>query len=112
MTVVFSKVRAITPHTLRSLYMTDSCCMILLPAILALWYTWVHICTLSCCNETTDVKPSVNDFLSVGSVLHIPNVDPYDGYVGFGGYLDNAWFRGEDNVVEQVVVLQNIFDIV
>ena len=50
---------------------------------------------------------SVNDFLSVGSVLHVPNVDPYDGYVRFGGYLDNVWFRGKDNIIEQVVVLQS-----
>ena len=103
--MVFGKVRAITPHTLRSLYMTDSCCMIPLPAILALQYTWVHICTLNCCDKTTDVEPLVNDFLSIGSILCIPNVNPYDGHVGFGGYLDDMRFRGKNNVVEQVVAL-------
>jgi len=77
--------RTIIPHTLRSLYI---------------------------CDETTDVEPSVNDFLSVGSILHVPNVNPYDGHVRFGGYLNDAWFRGKDNVVEQVVVLQKIFDVV
>jgi len=110
--MVFGKVRAITPHTLRSLYTTDSCHMTPLPAVLVLWYAWVYICTLNCCDETTNVEPSVNDFLSIGSVLRVPNVNLYDGYVGFGGYLDDVWFRGEDNVVKQVVVLQNIFDVV
>ena len=86
--------------------------MIPLPAILALWYAWVHIYTLNCCDETTNVEPLVNTFLSIGSVLHVPNVNLYDGHVGFGGYLDDAWFRGEDNVIEQVVVLQNIFNII
>ena len=64
-----------------------------LPAILVLQYAWIHICTPNCCDETT-------------------NVDPYDGHVGFGGYLDDAWFRGKDNIIEQVVVLQNIFNII
>jgi len=91
--IVFSKVRAITPHTLRSLYITDSHHMTSLPAILVLQYAWIHICTPNCCDETT-------------------NVDPYDGHVGFGGYLDDAWFRDKDNIIEQVVVLQNIFNII
>ena len=103
--MVFGKVRAITPHTLKSLYTTDSCHMTPLPAVLALWYAWVHICTLNCCDETTNVEPSVNDFLSIGSVLCVPNVNLYDGHVGFEGYLNDVWFRGEDNVIEQVVVL-------
>jgi len=54
----------------------------------------------------------VDDFLNIGSILHVPNVDPYDGHVGFGGYLDDAWFRGKNNIVEQVVILQNIFNII
>ena len=110
--MVFGKVKAITSHTLRSLYMTDSSYITPLPIILALWYAWVHIYTLNCCNETTNIEPSVNDFLSVGSILHVPNVDPYDSHVRFRGYLDNTWFRDKNNVIEQVVVLQNIFDII
>ena len=110
--VMFGKVRAIMPHTLRFLYMTDSCYMTPLPAILVLWYTWVHICTLNYYNETTGVEPLVNDFLSIGSILCVPNVNTYDSHVGFGGYLDDVWFRGKDNVIEQVIILQNIFDII
>ena len=110
--MVFGKMRAITPHTLRSLYTTDSYCMTPLLAILALWYAWVHIYTPNYCNETTNVEPLVNDFLSVGSVLRVPNVNPYDSHVRFGGYLDDIWFRDKDNIIEQVVVLQNIFDII
>ena len=103
--MVFGKIRAITPHTLRSLYMTDSCCMTPLPAVLALQYAWVHICIPNCCDKTTDVEPLVNNFLSIGSILCISNVNPYDGHVGFGEYLDDVRFRGKNNVVEQVVVL-------
>ena len=100
------------PHTLRFLYTTDSCYMTPLPAILVLWYTQVHICTLNYYNETTGVEPLVNDFLSIGSILCVPNVNTYDSHVRFGGYLDDAWFRGKDNVIEQVIILQNIFDII
>ena len=112
MIIVFGKMRAIIPYTLRSLYMTDSCHMTPLPTILALQYAWVHIYTPNCCNETTNVKPLVNDFLSIGSILYILNVNSYNSHVRFGGYLNDMWFRDKDNVIKQVVVLQNIFNII
>jgi len=56
-------------------------------AVLVLQYTWVHICIPNYC---ANIEPSVNDFLSIGSILHVPNINPYDGHIRFGGYLDDA----------------------
>jgi len=62
---MFRKVRAITPHILSPLDMANTCCMAPLPTILALWYSWVHICTMNCCDVSTNVEPIIDDFLGI-----------------------------------------------
>jgi len=44
--------------------------------------------------------------------LDVPNVDLYNGYVGLGRHLDNTRFESKNNIVEQVVVLEDIFNFV
>jgi len=57
--------RAITPYTLSPLNMANTCCIAPLLTILALWYSWVHVCTMNCCNVATYVKPIIDDFLGI-----------------------------------------------
>lgn len=82
------------------------------PTVFTLWYSRVHICTMNHGNEATNIKSPVDETLSFGSALSIPDIDPDDRYVQFEGYLDDSWFRGQDNVVENVVALQNFFYII
>jgi len=110
--MVFSEMGTITFHTFSSLNMTYSCHMPPLPTVLTLQYTWIHICIPNCYNVATNVESLVNDFLSIRSVLSIPNVYPNDGHVGLGRYLDDTRFWCEDNVVEQVIIFQDIFDFI
>ena len=99
-TIVFSEIETITFHTFSFLNMTYSCHMSPLPTVLILWYAWIHIYISNCCDVATNIESSVNDFLSIWSVLSIPNVYPNDGHVGLGRYLDDMRFWCKDNVVE------------
>jgi len=63
--MMFSKMRAVTFYTLSPLNMTYSYHVTPLLAVLALWYFWVHVCTTNYCNVTTDIEPTVNNFLGV-----------------------------------------------
>jgi len=44
--------------------------------------------------------------------LGVPNVDSYNGHVGFGRHLDNTRLGSEDDIVEQVIVLEDVFNFV
>jgi len=92
--------KAIILYTLSPLNMTYSCHVTPLLAVLALWYSWIHVCTMNCYNVTTDIELMVNNFLGIWSILGIPNVDPYDGHVRLGRYLDYMWFGSEDYIIE------------
>jgi len=44
--------------------------------------------------------------------LDIPDVDPDDRHVGFWRDLDDVRFRCENDVVEQMVGLENVFNFI
>jgi len=44
--------------------------------------------------------------------LDIPDIDSYNSHVGLGRYFDNAWFRCKDYVIENVVILEDAFNII
>jgi len=45
--------------------MANICHMAPLPTILALWYSWIHVCTTNCCDVATDVELMIDDFLGI-----------------------------------------------
>ena len=110
--MMFSKMRTIISHTLKLLYMTHSYCMSPLPTVLALWNIWVHVCSTNCCNKAFNIEPLIYDFFSIWPTLGVPYINLDDGYVGFWGYLNDLWFRCENNIIEQVIVLEYVFDII
>jgi len=63
--MMFRKVRTITPHILGPLNTANTCHMAPLPTILALRYSWVHICAMNCCNVATNVELMIDDFLGI-----------------------------------------------
>ena len=67
---------------------------------------------MNCCNKTSDVELSVYDFFGIWTVLDVPYVNPDDGHVGFWRYLNDLRFVCKNNVIEQVIVLKDIFDVV
>jgi len=44
--------------------------------------------------------------------LGVPNVNPNNGHVGLGRHLDDMRLGSEDDIVEQVVVLEDIFNFI
>jgi len=44
--------------------------------------------------------------------LGVPNVNLYTGHVGLGRYLDDMRLGSKDDIVEQIVVLENVFNFV
>ena len=74
-------VETIALNTLRILNLAHTSCMFPFPAAFTLWCSGVHVHFIYCGNEASYVEMPVNDCLSFGAVLHIPNVDPYNGHV-------------------------------
>ena len=90
--MMFSYMRAIAFYTFGSLDMAYPCQMTPLPTILALRDTRIHVGTSHCCNDTSYIETSVNNFLSIVTVSSIPYVNPDNSHVQFRKDLDNAWF--------------------
>ena len=78
--------------------------MTLLPAVLALWDSWVHVCTPDGSNVVADIKAPVDEHFSLLTTLYIPYIDSDYCHVGFWGDLDYSWFRRKCDVVKNVVL--------
>jgi len=44
--------------------------------------------------------------------LGVPDIDPYNGHIGFRRHFDDTRFQGENDVVEDMIVLENIFNFI
>ena len=75
------------------------------PTVFTLWYSKVHVSTTNCGNETSNIEPPIDKVLCFHTALNVPDVDPYDGHIRFGRYFDYSWFRSQDDIIEDVVVL-------
>ena len=51
------------------------------PAILALWDSWVHVCSLYHSNKASHIEVSVDDHFCIGTILCVPYVNPYYGHI-------------------------------
>ena len=60
--------------------------------ILALRDTRIHVGASHHHDDTSYIETSVNNFLSIVTVLGIPFVNPDNSHVRFRIDLDNAWF--------------------
>jgi len=81
-----------------------------LPAILALGNSWIHIRTSNCGDVIAHIEAPVNKF-SIFSTLNIPDVDPNDGHIRLRRDFNNSQFRCEEDVVENMILLEDGFDI-
>ena len=110
LTMMFSYMRAIAFYTFGSLDIAYPCWMTPLPTILALRNTRIHVGALHCCDDTSYIETSVNNFLSVVTVLGILYVNPDNSHVRFRGD-HNMRFWCEDNIIKNMIVLEDAFNI-
>ena len=82
-----------------------------LPAVLALGNSRVHVCASNSRDVVAYVKTSIYEHFSIFTTLDIPYVDPDYGHVRFGRDFDNSWFGRKRNIVENVILFENGFNI-
>jgi len=75
-------------------------CMAPFLAIVALWNTWIHGGTSNSSYVLPKVEGSVDEGFSFGTVLRVPDVNPYDRHVRVFGSTDNAEVRQENDFIE------------
>ena len=73
--------RAVTLHTFSLLDAVHSSHVIPLPTILTLRNTWVYVGPVYHGDITSNIEMSVDNFLGIGSILHVPDVNLYDSHV-------------------------------
>ena len=112
MTMMFRKVRPIAPHILSFLNMTNTCYIASLSTILALWHSRVHVYTPDHYNVSSYIKLMIDYGLCILTHLDVPNVDLYNSHIWLGRHLDNTRLWSEYNIVENVIVLENIFNFI
>ena len=103
-------VKSIAFNAFSPLDMTYSGHVTPFPAILTLWDFWVHICSLY--HKASYIEASVNDCFCIGTILHIPYVNPYYGHVWFWWNLYDSWFECKNNTIENVIILENFLYLV
>ena len=111
MMIVNCLIKTIALDTFETLNTTNSYSMSPFPVVFTLQNTWVYICTMYHSNETSHIEVSVDDRFGFGTILSVPNINPNNGHIWFQRNFDNSWPRGENNVVEDMVVFENFLDV-
>jgi len=81
------------------------------PAVFTLGDSRIHVRSSDYSDIVAHVEASVNEELSILPALHVPNVNPNYGHIGFWRDFDNPWFGCEGYVVENVILLENSFNV-
>ena len=79
-------------------------------AIFALRDIWVHVCTINCSNMSSYVKTSINETFSFRATLIILYINIDNSYIKLGGYFNNLRSRSENNIVEDMCRLNDLFN--
>ena len=58
----------------------------------------------------SNIKALIDEIFGFGTILNVPNVEPYDSYIWFRRDFDNFWPRCDNNIVENVTILDYYFD--
>ena len=90
--VMFGVMRSIAFDTSGHMWLATECWVALFPTVLTLWNSGVHICTIDSSDVTTNIELSVDDCLSFGSILWIPDIDPNNSHIRFGRCFDYTRF--------------------
>ena len=81
------------------------------PAVFILWDSRVCVSHPNSHNKSSDVEALIDEFFGFYTALSIPDVDLYNCHIQFGRYFNYSWLGCESDVVENLVLLDNSFDI-
>jgi len=82
-----------------------------LPAIFALRDSQIHIRSSNHGDVIAHIKAPVNKKFSVLTTSNIPDINPNDGHIRLRRDFNNSQFRRKGDVVENMVLLEDGFDI-
>jgi len=51
------------------------------PTVFTLRNTWVHISIINCSDMASNIKALIDEIFGFGTILNVPNVEPYDSYI-------------------------------
>ena len=86
--------------------------MSLLPTILALQNTWVHVGSTNYSDKAFYIEASVDYFLGIGPILCVPNVNPNYGHIKFGQDFNDSRLGCKNNVIEYMITLEDILNFI
>ena len=81
--MMFRFIRAVVLYTLSSLNSAYEHCMFLLPTILTLENSKIHICISDSYNIAPDIKRPVDKIFNIKPTLSIPYINPDDSHIKF-----------------------------
>ena len=81
------------------------------PAVFTLWDSRVHVSRPNSCNISSNVEAPIDETFGFYTTLSVPDVNPYNCHVWFGRCFDHSWLGCESNIVKNLVLLDNSFDI-
>ena len=83
-----------------------------LPIVFTLRNARVHINHSNHHNIPSNIETSINKAFSLDSTLCVPNVNPHNGHIRLWQYFDYPQFGGKGNIVEDMILLDDHFDII
>ena len=82
------------------------------PTVLTLEHTQVHIYTSDGSNIVFYVKALINKAFDPAFTLNILYIYPNNGHVWFRWYFDNTQFGDEYDIVKDLVLFDNFFNVI
>ena len=92
LSVMFSYMSSIALGAPGDMRMTAECQVAPFLAVLILWNTWVHICTMNSHNKLSNIKMMIDNVLCQRTALEILDIYPNHCHIEFGRYFDDIWF--------------------
>jgi len=75
-------------------------------------YNKIHICISDGGDIVSYIKALINKAFDLASTLNIPYIHLNNGHVWFRWYFDNTQFGDKYDIVEDLVLFDNFFDVI
>lgn len=80
-------------------------------AIFILWDSRVCVSSSDYYYVLSDIEVPIDETFGFCTTLGVPNVDPDNSHVKFRRCFDYSWFEHKSNVIENMVLLDNEFNV-